>query len=126
LLQVNCRSIYNKVLEFENLLDTYNPDIIVGTDSWLREELGNTDLFKTDFTTFRRYRNAHGKGMSIYVGNNITCSQLWVNNDFKMLSFEIKYSDPKHAWKIVGIFKAPNEDIFFEKLAERTGIWDIP
>ena len=40
LLQVNCRSIYNKALEFWNLVDTYNPDIIIGTESWLREEIG--------------------------------------------------------------------------------------
>jgi hypothetical protein len=32
-LQVNCRSIYNKLLEFWNLIDTYNPDIIIGTES---------------------------------------------------------------------------------------------
>ena len=28
LLQVNCRCIYNKILEFWNLIDTYNPDVI--------------------------------------------------------------------------------------------------
>jgi hypothetical protein len=27
LLQVNCRSICNKILEFWNLIDTYNPDV---------------------------------------------------------------------------------------------------
>jgi len=41
LFQVNCRSIHNKALEFWNLVDTYNPDIIIGTESWLREEIGN-------------------------------------------------------------------------------------
>jgi hypothetical protein len=56
LLQVNCRSIYNKALEFWNLVDTYNPDII-GTESWLREEIGNTEIFRADFTTFQRDRH---------------------------------------------------------------------
>ena len=42
LLQVNCRSIYNKALDFWNLVDTYNPDIIIGTESWLREKIGNS------------------------------------------------------------------------------------
>jgi len=45
LLQVNCRSIYNKALEFWNLVDTYNPDII-GTESWLRQEIGNAEIFR--------------------------------------------------------------------------------
>ena len=39
LLQVNCRSICNKILEFWNLIDTYNPDVVIGTESWLSEEL---------------------------------------------------------------------------------------
>jgi hypothetical protein len=29
LLQVNCRSILNKILEFSNLVDTYNPDLVI-------------------------------------------------------------------------------------------------
>jgi hypothetical protein len=33
LLQVNCRSIYNKALKFWNLVDMYNPDIIIGMES---------------------------------------------------------------------------------------------
>jgi RNA:NAD 2'-phosphotransferase (TPT1/KptA family) len=37
LLQVTCRSIFNKGLDFWNLVDTYNPDVVIGTESWLRE-----------------------------------------------------------------------------------------
>jgi len=29
LLQVNCRSIYNKTLDFWNLVDTYNADVVL-------------------------------------------------------------------------------------------------
>jgi nucleoside phosphorylase len=36
-MQVNCRSIYNKSLNFWNLIDTYDPDAVIGTESWLRE-----------------------------------------------------------------------------------------
>ena len=35
LIQVNYRSSYNKNLDFWNLIDTYNPDVIIGTESWL-------------------------------------------------------------------------------------------
>ena len=43
LLQVNCRSIYNKSLDFWNLIYIYNPDVM-GTDSWLSEEISNTEI----------------------------------------------------------------------------------
>jgi hypothetical protein len=67
LLQVNCRSIYNKALEFWHLVDTYNLDIIIDTESWLREEIGNTQIFRTDFTTFRRDRHARGGWGRVYL-----------------------------------------------------------
>jgi hypothetical protein len=76
LLQVICRSIYNKALEFWNLVNTYNPDILIGTESWLREELGNTEIFRTDFTAFRRDRHCRGRGVFICVKNHIACSEL--------------------------------------------------
>jgi hypothetical protein len=53
ILQVNCRSIYNKALEFWNLVDTYNPDVVIGTESWLKDDIGNSEVFRADFITFR-------------------------------------------------------------------------
>jgi hypothetical protein len=54
ILQVNCRSIYQKVLEFWNLIETYYPDVIIGTESWLHEEISNAEVFRGDYITFRR------------------------------------------------------------------------
>ena len=62
LLQVNCRNIYNKAIEFCNAVDTYNRDIIVGTELWLRDEIGNTEIFRADYRTFRRDRHTRGGG----------------------------------------------------------------
>ena len=53
LLQVNCRSILNTILEFWNLVDTYNPDVIIGTESWLSEEINNAEVFRDDYSTCR-------------------------------------------------------------------------
>jgi hypothetical protein len=122
LLQVNCRSTYNKALETWKLVDTYNPDTIIGTESWLREEKGNTEIFRTDFTTFRRDRHAQSGGVFICVKKNIACSELWVDDEFEIIAVQIKGSDPKRTWEIVGIYRAPNEDTrVIEKLAARTG-----
>jgi hypothetical protein len=53
---------------------------------------------------------------------NITCSQLWVDDEFEILAVEVKGSDPKYAWEIVAIYRVPNEDTrVIEKVAARTG-----
>ena len=62
-LQFSCRSVYNKALEFWNLVDTYIPDAVIGTESWLKEDFGDAEVFRADFTTFRRDRSALGWGI---------------------------------------------------------------
>ena len=121
-LQVNCRSIYNKALEFCNLVDTYGPDIIIGNKSWLREDIGTTELFREEFMTFRRDRHTRGGGVFICIKNNIDCSELWVDDDFKIIAVEVEGTDPKYTWEIAGIYRAQNEDIrVIERLATQTG-----
>ena len=96
----------------------YNPDIIIGTESWLREQIGNTEILRADFTTFRRDRHARGGDVFICVKNNIPCSELWDDDEFEIIPVEIKGSDPKCTWEIVGMYRATNEDIrLIENLA---------
>jgi hypothetical protein len=56
ILQINCRRILNNNLEFRNFVDTYKPDVIISTETWLREEINNTEVFRVDYTTFRTGR----------------------------------------------------------------------
>ncbi|PNF22858.1 hypothetical protein B7P43_G16578, partial [Cryptotermes secundus] len=120
LLQVNCRSILNKYLEFWNLIDTYNPDVIIGTESWLSEEISNAEIFRDEYTTFRRDGNTRGGGVFICVKNYIACMELWVDEHFEMIAVEVKGRDPKCTWEIEGIYRAPNEDMrVIERLAAR-------
>ena len=119
ILQVNCRSIYNKALELCNLVNMYNPDVVIGTESWLTEEISNTEIFRADCTTFRRDRHTRGGGVFTCVKNDITCSELWVDDIFEITAVEVKGNDPKDKWEIVGVYRAPNEDFkVIERLAE--------
>jgi len=82
LLQVNCRSICNKILEFWNLIDTYKLDVVISTESWLSEEINNAELFRDDYITFRTDRCTRGGGVFFCVKNYIDCRELWTDDDF--------------------------------------------
>ena len=103
LLQVNCRSVYNKTLDFWNLTDTYNPDVVIGTGSWLSKEISNAEIFRADYTTFRRDRNIRGGGVFICVKNYITCTEIWVDDVYETIAVEVRGRDPKITCEIVGI-----------------------
>jgi hypothetical protein len=56
----------------------------------------------------------------ICVKNYIACSELWVD-EFEILAVQVKVSDPKYTWEVVGICRTLNEDIWvIENLAART------
>ena len=116
LLQVNCGSIYNKILDFWSLIYTYKPDVTTGTEPWLSEEISNAEVFRADYKTFRQYSS--GGGVFISVNNYITCAELWVDEVYEMRAVELQGRDPKITWEIVGIYTAPNEDM---RLFEKTG-----
>jgi hypothetical protein len=58
-------------MDFWTLVDTYNPNVIIGTESWFREKISNAEVFRDDYTTFRRDRNTPGGGVFICVKNYI-------------------------------------------------------
>jgi hypothetical protein len=58
----------------------------------------------------------------ICVKNYVTSAELWVDEDFEMIAVEVKRVGPKYTWEIVGIYRAPLEDIrVFEILAAHIG-----
>jgi hypothetical protein len=45
ILVVNCQSIKNKKQELDNLVETSKPDIMIGTESWLGNDIQSTEIF---------------------------------------------------------------------------------
>jgi hypothetical protein len=87
----------------------------------VREETSNAEVFRDDYTTFRRDRNTRGCGVLICVKDCIACAELWVDEDFEMIAVEVKGRDPEFTWEGIGIYRAPNEDMrVTEILAART------
>jgi len=122
LLKVNCRSICSKILEFWNLICTYNPDVVIGTESWLSEELNNAEVFRDDHINLRRDRGSRGGGVFICVKNYIDCRVLWTDEVFEMIAVEVKSRNPKFTWEVVGVYRAANKNMLaIERLAARTG-----
>ena len=67
ILNVNCQSISNKREEFEQLLDSTKADVIFGTESWLRKDIKDHEVFPDGYTVYRKDRkNSIGGGSSVH------------------------------------------------------------
>ncbi len=61
-LIVNCQSLGNKKSHLETVIKSSNPDIIIGTESWLEPKTKSSEFFPANFQVFRKDRqgDAHG------------------------------------------------------------------
>jgi len=86
-----------------------------------KEDISNAEVFRDDFTTFRRDRSARGGGVFICVKNIFPSTELCVDDDFAMIAVEVKGMDQEYTWEFISIYGAPNEDkLAIERLAART------
>ena len=53
---INCQSIVGKKSVLDNLIHEYKPDVIVGTESWLKPTIPSSEIFSSCFEVFRRDR----------------------------------------------------------------------
>ena len=72
-LLLNCRSIKSKRAELEHVIEKYNPDLLLGTDSWLTPNINNGEIFPSGYTIFRKDRitSTHGGGVFQAIKNDL-------------------------------------------------------
>ena len=75
MLNVNCQSVVNKVADLLSLINTHQADIIVGTESWLTNDIHDNEIFPNEYTVYRKDRvTAKGGGVFILVRSTIPSS----------------------------------------------------
>ena len=75
---VNFGSVKNKVAEFAACLETHEPDIVLGSETWLNQSVGDKEIFPDNYTVIRKDREDSYGGVLIFFFFSIW-SKLYVN-----------------------------------------------
>ena len=78
-LILNCQSLRGKVEAFQSSVDYFQPDCILGTESWLDKSVSTNEIFPPGYKIFRRDRitsTQGGGGVFIAVKENYDVSLL--------------------------------------------------
>jgi hypothetical protein len=59
--------------------------VIIGTASWLREEINNAEVFRDDYTTFRR-DTCTGVSSVYFFKKYMGSGELWADENFEMIA----------------------------------------
>ena len=111
IINVNCRSVFEKRLELKYLTDQTMPDIIAGTESWLTDNYSNNEVFDTDtYSIFRKDRtNRKGGGVFLAIRHCLNpVSQPDLDSDSEIVWAKLDIPGLKNVF--VCSFYKPNEN----------------
>ena len=121
-MTINCRSIKDKRAEFEAALHYLKPDIVCGTESWLKgtkpgknptkDGIKSSEIFPPNYTAYRNDRGTLGGGVFVLVEKSLTSVEQaslvtegeieWVkikmknNKDLLSSSFYMPHREQRH------------------------------
>ena len=114
---MNFQSISNKLPEFHTLLSATDPDVVLGTETWLKPDTLNCEVFPENYTIYRRDRRTDrstdikrgGGGVCILVRKSYTSSEIKVNTECELLFVDLQLKDQKNV-KIGCLYRPPWTD----------------
>ncbi|KAK3084155.1 hypothetical protein FSP39_009144 [Pinctada imbricata] len=81
ILNINFQSIRNKKPELLNVIEHYNPNIIIGTETWLTDNIHSSELFPSSYNVYRKDRKGGYGGVLIAVKSDIISEPLDMETD---------------------------------------------
>ena len=134
IININCQSVRAKQPSFEVMLATEDPDVVVGTESWLTESIATREIFASHYNVFRRDRltnNLRGGRVFIAVKDTLIASlenNLQANCESIWISIHVQGLSPV----FIGAFYRPpssdneyiNElDLSLSKIPQNAYVW---
>ncbi|XP_072020074.1 uncharacterized protein [Amphiura filiformis] len=108
---LNFQSVNNKVAELAICLDSHQPDVLIGTESWLSAGVSNSEIFPPDYSVIRKDRPPNVKGQShggifIAVKNDLIFShRADLDVDCEILWIQLELVNTKNI--LIGAFYRP-------------------
>jgi hypothetical protein len=79
-LVINFQSLWSKKAEFETLLEVAEPDIVLGTETWLKPENFSSEFFPTSYNVYRKDRPGGYGGALVAVRSGLISHEIYHNS----------------------------------------------
>ena len=90
-LVINFQSIHNKINKIKVLLDSINPDVIIGTKSWLNYKTYSAENLPNTNNVFSRDREDSYRGVLIALKSELQCSLVNKSITSELLSIKLRH-----------------------------------
>lgn len=96
----------NKIQNLEDIILTYQPHVLVITETWLHSDVQNSEIIPPSYTLIRRDRGSRGGGVAIAIKNNIKFTRLNGIDDHESIWCKLKFFGKTII--LGGVYRPPN------------------
>lgn len=104
IIHMNCQSVKNKAIDFQTAIELHNPDIFIGTESWLTEDITSNEIFPPNYQVFRHDREGK-RGGGVFIGTRETLTSVLNWTDALMEIMSITVNSKPHNICIIGAYR---------------------
>ena len=109
-MSLNCQSLRAKKESFLNLINTHCPDIIFGSESWLKDTIYSSEVFPNDYTVYRQDRPDGYGGVFVACRNSYASYRLdLTDHSCEIVVCEIKLANST-SLIVCSIYRPPSTD----------------
>ncbi|KAK3092025.1 hypothetical protein FSP39_024520 [Pinctada imbricata] len=110
IISLNLQSLRAKKASLHNLVDSSQPDIIVGTETWLKSDVHNSEFCPPGYSVRSRRDRPDGYGgVIIMTKSTIPADEIYVSNDSELTAIAVKRGN-KSPLIIVGLYRPPSSN----------------
>ena len=107
-LTVNFQSSKNKQEEMVNLIDSADPTIIIGTETWLNSSIHNTEIFPSAYDVIRKDRSDDYGGVLLAIKKDFIYDRVEIDSSAECVF--AKFTMAKDKTLIVGSMHRPTDN----------------
>lgn len=75
-MNLNARSILNKISDLETVLLEHEPDVVVISETWLSESIDSYEFLPPNYAACRKDRGSRGGGVAVVYKSCIPCVEI--------------------------------------------------
>lgn len=109
MLNVNARSLANKVEEVEHILLLHSPDIMVITETWLHPNIDNSELCPPGYNIVRKDRASRGGGIAIFFKQSYQLTPVSMSIDYEVLLCKLTCHNV--SLMVCAVYRPPNTPV---------------
>ena len=106
IVAINFQSVCAKKEEFWCLIDAAKPDVIIGSETWLRPDISDSEIFPSGYHVYRKDRVDGIGGVLLGISNSLNSNN--IETDGKFVAVNVLGS--KHAIIFAAAYRPPRSD----------------